>query len=120
MIFNTLNKFYIFIFKGKAPRRPNLILLDLNMPKINGLEALTEMKADPVIKQIPVIVYSSSKESEDVDACYRIGANGYITKPARFQSLIDTMGAFAKYWLEIVRLPALPPCEPPPKRNSVS
>ncbi len=104
----------------KAPPRPDLILLDLNMPGKNGLEALGELKADPATGHIPVVVYSSSRDGEDVAACYRNGANGYISKPAGFQSLINTMGVFAKYWLETVRLPSLPPCDSPPKMDLAS
>jgi CheY-like chemotaxis protein len=85
---------------------PGLILLDLNMPRKDGREALREIKADPVLRTIPVVVLTTSRADEDVAASYRDGANSFITKPVSFAALIDVVQALGKYWLQIVDLPA--------------
>ena len=90
---------------GGAPR-PGLILLDLNMPKLDGREALRAIKADPSLRQIPVVVLTTSKAEEDVLRSYDLGANSFITKPVTFQSMVDLMRVLGRYWLEIVELPA--------------
>ncbi|HVF61936.1 MAG TPA: response regulator [Thermoanaerobaculia bacterium] len=90
---------------GGAPR-PGLILLDLNMPKLDGREALRAIKADPSLRQIPVVVLTTSKAEEDVLRSYDLGANSFITKPVTFQSMVDLMRVLGSYWLEIVELPA--------------
>jgi CheY-like chemotaxis protein len=89
---------------GSAPR-PGLILLDLNMPKKDGREVLRELKADPELRQIPVLVLTTSKAEEDIHRSYYLGANSYITKPVTFSSLIEVMQTVGKYWFEIVELP---------------
>lgn len=89
-----------------AAPRPGLILLDLNMPKKDGREALKEIKADPSLRQIPVVVLTTSKAEEDVFRSYDLGANSFVTKPVGFQSLVDLMKTLGSYWLEIVELPA--------------
>lgn len=89
---------------GLAPT-PGLILLDLNMPKKDGREALEEIKADPALREIPVIVLTTSKEEEDIHRSYQLHANSYITKPVTFESLIALVSALGKYWMEIVELP---------------
>ncbi|HEY9614121.1 response regulator [Allocoleopsis sp.] len=90
---------------GSAPR-PGLILLDLNMPKKDGREVLRELKADPHLRQIPVLVLTTSKAEEDIYCSYYLGANSYITKPVTFSSLIEVMQTLSKYWFEIVELPS--------------
>jgi CheY-like chemotaxis protein len=87
-----------------APR-PGLILLDLNMPRKDGREALKEIKADPHLRRIPVIVLTTSKAEEDILRTYDLGANSFIIKPVTFESLVKAMKAMTKYWLEFVRLP---------------
>ena len=87
---------------------PGLILLDLNMPRKDGREALRELKADPVLKRIPVVVMTTSKLEEDILRTYDLGANSFITKPVHFQSLVDTMREIGRYWIEIVELPGKP------------
>lgn len=87
-----------------APR-PGLILLDLNMPKKDGREALAEIKADPDLRQIPVVVLTTSKAHEDILRTYDLGVNSFITKPVSFTALTEVMKALAKYWFEIVELP---------------
>lgn len=85
--------------------RPGLILLDLNMPKKDGREALQEIKAEPNLRQIPVVVMTTSKEQEDIYSIYDLGANSFITKPVTFSSLVEVMKTLGKYWFEIVELP---------------
>ncbi|MES1023838.1 response regulator [Gloeocapsa sp. BRSZ] len=89
---------------NSAPR-PGLILLDLNMPRKDGREALKEIKADPSLRQIPVVVLTTSKAEEDIYRSYDLGANSFITKPVTFASLVDVMRTIGKYWFEIVELP---------------
>jgi CheY-like chemotaxis protein len=88
--------------------RPGLILLDLNMPKKDGREALQELKADPRLRAIRVVVLTTSKAEEDVLRTYNLSAASYITKPVTFAALIDVVKTLGKYWLEIVELPAEP------------
>ena len=85
--------------------RPGLILLDLNMPKKDGREVLKEIKADPHLRQIPVLVLTTSQAEEDIHYSYDLGANSFITKPVTFSSLIEVMRTLGKYWFEIVELP---------------
>lgn len=85
--------------------RPGLILLDLNMPKKDGREALKEIKSDPDLKQIPIVVLTTSKADEDIYRSYNLGVNSYITKPVSFEGLVEVMKALSLYWFKIVRLP---------------
>jgi CheY-like chemotaxis protein len=89
----------------EACPRPGLILLDLNMPRMDGREALREIKADPDLRSIPVVVLTTSKAEEDILRTYDLGANSYITKPVSFDGLIEVMGSLGGYWLGIVQLP---------------
>ena len=84
---------------------PGLILLDLNMPRKDGREALAEIKADPKLRSIPVIVLTVSKAEEDILRSYDTGANSYITKPVTFGGLVEALKALSIYWFEIVELP---------------
>lgn len=86
--------------------RPGLILLDLNMPKKDGREALREIKSDPRLKSIRIVVMTTSKAEEDILRTYDLGAESYVTKPVTFTSLVDVVRTLGKYWLEIVELPA--------------
>lgn len=85
--------------------RPGLILLDLNMPRKDGREAMAEIKADPELRNIPIIVLTTSKIQEDVLRSYDVGASSYITKPVTFETLVEVIKTLGKYWLEIVELP---------------
>jgi CheY-like chemotaxis protein len=87
-----------------APR-PGIILLDLNMPKMDGREALSEIKADPVLRQIPVVVLTTSRAEQDIFRTYDLGVNSFITKPVTFEGLVEVMQALSRYWFEIVDLP---------------
>lgn len=87
-----------------APR-PSLLLLDLNMPKKDGREALQEIKADPTLRSIPVIVLTTSEAEEDIQHCYDLGANSFISKPVTFAGLVKVMYLLGQYWFSIVELP---------------
>jgi two-component system response regulator len=84
---------------------PSLILLDLNMPRMDGREALAEIKSDPGLRRIPVVVLTTSNDQEEVGAAYDLGASAFITKPVTYAGLLEAMGTVAKYWSEIVELP---------------
>ena len=84
---------------------PGLILLDLNMPKKDGREALREIKSHPEFKRIPVVVLTTSKAEEDILRTYDLGVNSYVTKPVTFESLVETIKVLGRYWFEIVELP---------------
>lgn len=85
--------------------RPGIILLDLNMPRKDGREALKEIKSDPALSSIPVVVFTTSKAEEDIYKTYQLGVNSFITKPVTFDNLIKVMQTLGEYWLEIVELP---------------
>jgi CheY-like chemotaxis protein len=87
-----------------APR-PGIILLDLNMPKKDGREALAEIKADESLRRIPVVVLTTSKDEEDVLRTYDLGVNSFITKPVTFAGLVEAMRTWTRYWFEVVELP---------------
>jgi CheY-like chemotaxis protein len=85
--------------------RPGVILLDLNMPRKDGREALKEIKSDPELSDIPIVVFTTSKAEEDIYRSYKLGVNSFITKPVTFENLIQVMQTLGKYWFEIVELP---------------
>ena len=89
----------------KAPE-PSLILLDLNMPKMDGREALREIKSDPKLRHIPVVVLTTSRAEEDVVRSYDLGVNSFIAKPVTFQGMVEAMKVLGKYWFEVVALPS--------------
>lgn len=97
--------------RSSAPP-PGLVLLDLNMPRMDGREALREIKGDPQLRTLPVVVLTTSKAEEDVVRTYELGVNSFISKPVTFLGLVEVMKAFSRYWLEIVDLP--------PRRNGQS
>ena len=90
--------------KEKYPR-PGVILLDLNMPLMDGREALTEIKKEPALKKIPIIVLTTSKADEDINETYGLGITGFITKPMAFSELVEIMKSVGNYWFESVTLP---------------
>lgn len=92
---------------GAAPR-PGLVLLDLNMPRKDGREALAEIKGDPDLHHIPVVILTTSKAEEDVLRSYDLGVNSYITKPVTFAGLVEVLQGLGRYWFEIVELPPAP------------
>lgn len=85
--------------------RPGLILLDLNMPRKDGREALEEIKGDPGLRRIPIVVLTTSKSEMDLLKSYDLGANSFIVKPVTFDQLVDIIGNLNRYWIEIVELP---------------
>jgi len=89
---------------GTAPR-PGLILLDLNMPKLDGRDALRLIKGDKSLSDIPVVVLTTSRFDKDIALCYELGVNSFISKPVTFTGLVDAMNVLGRYWLEIVELP---------------
>ena len=89
---------------AKAPR-PGLILLDLNMPKKDGREALAEIKSDADLRTIPVVVLTTSNAETDILQSYKLGGNSFICKPVRFDALVEVVKSLGKYWFEIVDLP---------------
>jgi two-component system, response regulator len=93
--------------KGKfaASPRPDVILLDLNMPKKDGREALREIKASRELRRIPVVVLTTSQVDTDVGQIYDLGANSFITKPVSFDALVNVMRTLGHYWFETVELP---------------
>jgi CheY-like chemotaxis protein len=90
--------------KSKFPA-PGLILLDLNMPRKDGREALKEIKSNEQLKRIPVVILTTSKAEEDIIRTYDLGVNSFITKPVTFEGMINVMKTLGSYWLDIVELP---------------
>jgi CheY-like chemotaxis protein len=88
----------------RAPR-PGLILLDLNMPRKDGRLALKEIKDDPELRQIPIVVLTTSRSEEDVLYTYDMGVNSFIVKPSSFDSLVDIVRTLVNYWFNVVELP---------------
>jgi CheY-like chemotaxis protein len=85
--------------------QPGLILLDLNMPRKDGREALKEIKEDPELRRIPIVVLTTSKAEEDILRSYDLGVNSYVTKPVTFKSLVELVKILGRYWFEVVELP---------------
>lgn len=97
-------------FAGREPSfPPQLVLLDLKLPKLNGLEVLKRMRADPRTQVTPVVVLTSSSEEEDILNCYRLGANSYIRKPVEFHSFVDVVHQLGLFWLLINEKPPYKP-----------
>ena len=93
--------------KGSAPR-PGLILLDLNMPRKSGHEALQEIRSDPILRRIPVVVLTTSQAEADIVRSYDLGVSSFISKPVTFEGLVEVMRAIGKYWIEICAIPPVP------------
>ncbi len=92
--------------ESNAAALPDLLLLDLNMPRLDGRAALRQIKRDPVLCKLPVVVLTTSNARVDIDSSYASGANSYITKAVTFQGLVDTMRNLGRYWAETVQLPS--------------
>jgi two-component system response regulator len=92
-------------FAGRASAQPRMILLDLNMPRMNGHEMLAEMHEYPELRAIPVVVLTASRAQEDVERAYALGARSYIAKPFHYEDLLEVAATFSTYWFETVRLP---------------
>jgi CheY-like chemotaxis protein len=91
----------------KISPRPGLILMDLNMPRKDGREALREIKSDPALRSIPIVILTTSRAEEDIAKSYDLGANSYVTKPVTFEGLVEVMKCLKRYWLEVVEIPGL-------------
>jgi len=92
-------------YADNAPDLPGLILLDLNMPRMDGREALAQIKQDERLRRIPVVVLTTSQAEEDIFRTYDLGVNSFITKPVMFDELVRVINLLGEYWVEIVRLP---------------
>lgn len=103
-LMNYLHHRDAYVDPSRSPR-PNLILLDLNMPRKDGREALAEIKSDPSLRQIPIVVLTTSRSAEDIVHSYDMGANSFIVKPRSFAGLVNLMENLGRYWLETVELP---------------
>ena len=103
-LMNFLNNQGKYTDRTKYPQ-PGLILLDLNMPKKDGREALKEIKTNSVFRQIPTVVLTTSKAEEDIYRTYNLGVNSFITKPVAFGSLVTIMIDLGRYWFDLVELP---------------
>jgi len=90
---------------GSAPR-PGIVLLDLNLPRVGGREVLREIKGDPVLKRLPVVILTTSDQDADVIDCYEHGANTYMTKPVDFRQFIEAVVTIGRYWLCFAEIPA--------------
>jgi CheY-like chemotaxis protein len=95
-------------FKHGAEARPGLLILDLNLPGTDGLKILGEIRADPALKAIPVVVLSTSASPREIENCYIAGANSYIVKPSGPEDFAESIRRIKEYWLETVTLPAKP------------
>ena len=93
---------YLF---GEGTRPPKLVLLDIKMPKVDGIEVLRRLKADPATQRIPVVVMTSSNEDRDVVESYRLGVNSYIVKPVQFDAFLETVAKIGLYWVLTNRAP---------------
>lgn len=85
-------------FAGRTDAQPAVILLDLKMPRVNGLEALRQIKADPNLKSIPVVMMTSSREEQDMVSSYGLGVNAYVVKPLKFQSFVEAVKQVGSFW----------------------
>lgn len=88
-------------YEGRADTSPKVVLLDLKLPKVNGLEVLRSMKSDPHLHVIPVVMITSSAEDPDIRAAYDLGANGYVIKPVQFDAFLEAMSKVGVYWLMV-------------------
>ncbi len=84
---------------------PDIVLLDLNLPRRNGREVLGEIKQDPALKSIPVVALTTSSARDDINACYALGANAYVVKPVEFDRFLEAVRSFEMFWLNVVALP---------------
>jgi two-component system, response regulator len=84
---------------GMAAERPRLVLLDLKLPKLDGIEVLVGLRADPATRTLPVVMLTSSRMEDDIRRCYEAGANGYVVKPARFERFVQAMDEIIAFWL---------------------
>lgn len=97
-------------FAGRPEGNPAVVLLDLKMPRVDGLEVLRQLKGDPLLKKIPVVVMTSSREDQDLNACYDLNINAYVVKPVKFQAFVEAVRQVGVFWAVLNELP--PGCVP--------
>lgn len=103
---NSITKSSSLVEGGENPLKPRLILLDLNMPRKDGREVLEDIKKNSILRQIPIIVLTTSKADIDVSHAYDLGVNSFIQKPVRFSDFVDVIKVLSHYWFNVVKLPA--------------
>lgn len=108
---------YSGAYQGRKSAQPRLVILDVNLPKKSGLEVLCAIKGDQLIRLIPVVMLTASRDTHDVTESYRCGANGYIVKPAEFSKFDQVIGAVCAYWLQINALPRAREAMVPPRTH---
>ena len=101
-------------FAGREDDQPSLVLLDLKMPRLNGIDVLKQIKGDPAMKAIPVVIMTSSREEQDLSACYQLGVNAYVVKPVKFQSFVEAVRQLGMFWMMINEPPPAAMMRPPP------
>lgn len=92
-------------FSDRVPADPLVLLLDINMPKVNGVEVLKQVKADPQLRRVPVVMLTSSRQGPDLDQCYALGANAYVVKPVDFGQFADAVKTIGKFWAVLNEVP---------------
>ncbi|PTX92713.1 response regulator [Opitutus sp. ER46] len=92
-------------FQGREPGNPTVVLLDLKMPRIDGLEVLRHVKNDGALRATPVVMLTSSQDERDIRASYELGANAYVVKPVEFRRLVEVLGHLESFWMEINHVP---------------
>ena len=90
---------------GKEWEYPDIILLDLKMPRVDGIEVLRQLKSDPDWKKIPVVILTTSSIPKDINTCYELGANSFVSKPLSYTDFMNTVGRINRYWVDTSRLP---------------
>jgi two-component system response regulator len=90
---------------ARSEQRPGLVLLDLNMPRMTGVEVLATLKADPDLREMPVVILTTSSAGTDIEAAYRLGAATFITKPSTFRGLVAALDVIARYWFDLASIP---------------
>jgi CheY-like chemotaxis protein len=101
-------------FAGRPPELPVVVLLDIKMPRLNGLEVLRTIKADPLLKRLPVVILTSSREEPDLIQAYELGVNGYVVKPVDFRQFSDAIKQVGVYWTLLNEQPPIPAPLPEP------
>jgi two-component system response regulator len=95
-------------FAGREEGLPSLVLLDLKMPRLSGIDVLREIKGDPALRALPVVIMTSSREEQDLAACYELGANAYVVKPVKFQSFVEVVRQLGMFWMMVNEPPPAP------------
>ena len=102
-------------FATREEGLPSLVLLDLKMPRLNGIDVLREIKGDPALRSLPVVIMTSSREEQDLATCYQLGANAYVVKPVKFQSFVEAVRQLGMFWMMVNEPPPAPVMRGQPK-----